>query len=69
MDRISSSKVNIIGCDVAQALVVAPGVVVVDEDGDLPLQLPGCLPDNEVDPFLAGTMVAFDLPVGLGMIG
>ena len=49
--------------------MVAPGVVVVDEDGDLPLQLPGCLPDNEVDPFLAGTMVAFDLPVGLGMIG
>ena len=49
--------------------MVAPGVVVVDEDCDFPLQLPGCLPDDEVNAFLARTMVAFDLPVGLGMIG
>ena len=69
MDGISSSEVRVIGCDVAQGLVVAPGVVVVDKHCDFPLQFPGCLPDNEVDPFLAGTMVAFDLPVGLGMIG
>ncbi len=69
MDGISSSEVHVIGCDVAQGLVIAPGVVVVDEDLDLTLQLPGCLPDNEVNAFLAGTVVAFDLSVGLGMIG
>ena len=69
MDRISSPEVHIIGCDVAQGLVVAPGVVVVDEDCDFPLQLPGCLPDDEVDAFLAGAMVTFDLSVGLGMVG
>jgi len=68
VDGISSSEVHIIRCDVAQGLVVTPGVVVVDEDGDFPLQLPGCLPDNEVNAFLAGTMVAFDLAVGLGMV-
>ena len=69
MDRISSSEVHIFRCDVAQSLVIAPRVVIVDEGLDLRLQLPGCLPDNEVDAFLAGTMVAFNLPVGLGVIG
>ena len=69
MDGISSSEVHVIGCDVAQCLVVASGVVVVDKDGDFPLQFSGCLPDKEVNPFLAGTVIAFDLPVGLGMIG
>ena len=49
--------------------MVAPGVVVVDEDCDFPLQRPGCLPDDEVDAFLAGAMVTFDLSVGLGMVG
>ena len=69
MDGISSSEVHVIGCDVAQGLVVAPGVVVVDKDCDFPLQLPGCLPDDEVNAFLARTVVAFDLSVGLRMIG
>ena len=69
MDGISSSNVHVIGCEVAQSLVVAPGVVGIDEDGDFPLQLPGGLPDDEVHAFLAGTVLAFDLPVGLGMIG
>ncbi len=49
--------------------MVTSGVVVVDEDGDLPLQLTGCFPDDEVNAFLARTVVAFDLSVGLGMIG
>ena len=59
MDGISSSEVHVIGCDVAQGLVVASGVVVVDKDGDFPFQLPGCFPDDEVNPFLAGTVIAF----------
>jgi len=69
MDRISSSEVHVFRCDVAQGLVIALGVVVVDESLDLRLQFPGRLPDDEVDAFLAGTMVAFNLPVGLRMIG
>ena len=59
VDGISSFEVHVIGCDVAQGLVVASGVVVVDKDGDFPLPLSGCLPDNEVNPFLAGTVIAF----------
>ena len=47
----------------------AHGVVRVDEDYDFPLQLPRCLPDDEINVFLAKMMVAFNLPVGLGMIG
>ena len=50
MGGISSFEVHVIGCDVAQGLVVASGVVVVDKDGDFPLQFSGCLPDNEVNP-------------------
>jgi len=69
VDGISSSEVHVIGCDVTQGLVVAPGVVVVDEDCDSPLQLSGCLPDDEVNAFLARTVVAFNLSVGLRMIG
>jgi hypothetical protein len=69
VDGISSSEVHVIGRDVTQGLVVAPGVVVVDEDCDFPLQLPGCLPDDEVNAFLARTVIAFDFSVGLGMIG
>ena len=48
MDGISSSEVHVIGYDVAQGLMVAFGVVVVDEDGGFPLQLLGGLPDDEV---------------------
>jgi hypothetical protein len=66
VDGISSSKVHVIGRDVAEGLVVAPGLVIVDKDGDFPLQFLRCLPDNEADAFLARSMVAFDLPVGLG---
>ena len=47
----------------------APGVVRVDEDYDFPFPLPRCLPDDEINVLLARMMVAFNLPVGLGMIG
>jgi len=48
--------------------VTAPCAVVGDKLYDLLLQIVGALPDNEIDPFLAGSMMALDLSVRLRMI-
>lgn len=48
--------------------MIAPAVVVLDEGRYLTLELPRSLPDNQIDAFLAGTMVTLDFSVRLGMI-
>ena len=69
LDGIPSSKVHVIGHDIAQGLVVATPVVVLDEPADLGFRLPGSVQNNQMDAFLARVMMAFNLPIGLRRIG
>ena len=67
-DGFSSSKVYIVWGYVAERLVVAPGVVVFDEGVNFGLDFIGGLPYDEVYRFFQGTVVAFDLSVGLRVV-
>ena len=66
LDGIPSSKVHVIGHDIAQGLVVATPVVVLDESADLGFRLPGSVQNNQMDAFLARVMMAFNLPLVCG---
>ena len=69
LDGIPSSKVHVIGRDIAQGLVVATPVVVLDEPADLGFRIPGSVQNNQMDAFLARAMIASNLPIGLRRIG
>ena len=68
-DAGGSAEVGVRRRHVAQALVVAGVVVVLDEDADLGLQVAGEEVVLQQDAVLQGLMPALDLALGLGMIG
>ena len=64
-----SAEVGVCRRHVAQALVVAGVVVVLDEEADLLLKVAGQEVVFQPDAVLQGVMPALDLALGLGMIG
>jgi len=66
-DGFISSKVDIGGCDVAQALVISLVVVVIDESPNLACEVPGKIVVFQQDPVLHGLMPPFDFALGLRM--
>ena len=65
----SSAEVYVIRGHVAKGFVIAPRVVVGDKPRDLLHEIIGILPYDLVYFLLAGSMIPFDLPVGLRVIG
>src|SRR5450432_2722077 len=66
-DGVRSTEVGVGGCDVVQALVVAPMIVVFDEGLDLGLKVTGQEVVFQEDAVLQGLVPALDLTLGLGM--
>ena len=69
MNAIPSSKIDVIRRYVAEGFVIAAAVVVFDKPGNLPLKLIRRFPHDQAYPFLAGSVIPLDLPVGLRVIG
>ena len=67
-DRLGSSKIDVSGCEVVDALVIADVIVVLDEGGDLLLEISGQVVVVEQNAVLQGLMPALDLSLGLWMI-
>jgi len=67
-DGFAPSEVDIGGGQVAEALVVAAVVVVVDESGDGGLELAGQEVVFQQDAVLQGLVPALDLALGLGVV-
>jgi tungstate transport system substrate-binding protein len=65
---LSSLVVYIVRGHVAKGFVVSPRVVVGDKLRDFLSQAVGVLPDHEMHFFLAGSVIALDLSVGLRVI-
>ena len=63
-----AAEVDVSGCDVVDALMIALMVVVVDEGFDLGFKITGQEVVFKQDAVLQGLMPAFDLALGLGMI-
>ena len=61
---LSATAVDIGRSEVMKALVVTPGVVVIDELGDARFQLTGQVVVLEQDLVLHGAVVALDLALG-----
>jgi len=68
-DLIATPEVDVGGCQVLQALMVALVIVVADKPADLALQIAGEKVIFQQDPVLQGLMPSFDLALGLGMVG
>jgi len=68
-DFLIAPKVDVSGRQVAQALVVALVIVIVDEGLDLPLQVAGQEVMLKQDAVLHGLVPSFDLALGLWVIG
>ena len=64
----TSAVIDVGGCQVAQALVVAVVVVVIDECADLTFEIPGQEVVFQENPVLHGLMPPFDLSLGLGVM-
>ena len=67
-DGLSPTEVSVGGCDVVQALVVSPVIVILDEGLDLGLKVALQIVVLQQDAVLQGLMPAFDLALGLRMI-
>ena len=67
-DLSAAAMIEVGGREVAQALMVAAVVVVVDEGTDLPLEISREEVVFQQDPVLQGLVPAFDLALGLGMV-
>ena len=67
-DGLSSSEVDIGGCQVLQALVVAAEIVVLDEAADVRFEISGQVIIFEQDSVLKRLMSALDLALRLRMI-
>ena len=67
-DGVCSAEVDVGRCQVAEALVVAVVVVVLDEAGDGLLERTRKVVILEQDPVLQGLVPALDLALGLGMV-
>ena len=68
-DRLGSSKIDVSGREVVDALVIADVVIVHDEGLDLPFEISGQIVIVEQNAVLQGLVPALDLSLGLGMIG
>src|SRR6516162_11122937 len=68
-DGRGPSEVDIGRCAIAQALVIAGMVVVVDEGGDLAFEIAGQVIVLEQDAVLERLMPALDFALGLRMVG
>ena len=66
-DRGSPAEVGVGGCHVAQALVIALVIVVLDEGRDLSFEIAGQEVVLEQDPVFQRLVPAFDLALGLRM--
>ena len=67
-DGCRSTEVSVGRCDVAEALVIAPMVVVLDEGADLDLEVTRQIVVLEQDAVLQCLMPAFDFALRLGMM-
>ena len=67
-DGLAAPEVDIGGCEVIQALVVAPVVVVLDEGAELGFEITGQIIVLQQAPVLEGLVSALDLALGLGMV-
>src|SRR5271157_4987082 len=67
-DRLGSSKIDVSGCEVVDALVIADVVIVPDEGVDLLLEIAGQIIVVEQNAVLQGLMPTLDLSLGLWMI-
>ena len=68
-DDLASSEVDIGGREVAEALVIALVIIVRDEGIDLRFEMAGQIVVLKQDAVLQGLMPAFDLALGLRVIG
>ena len=68
-DGGGATAVDVGGSEVAQALVAAPVVVVLDEGGELGLELAGQVVVLEQDPVLQRLVPALDFSLGLRVTG
>ena len=68
-DGLGSSEVDVGRCEIAQALVIAGMVVMVDEGGDLAFEIAGQVIMLEQDAVLERLMPALDFALGLRMVG
>jgi hypothetical protein len=67
-DLRAAAEVDVGGREVTEALVVAAVVVVIDEGGDLPLEVSRQEVVFQQDAVLQGLMPAFDVALGLGVV-
>lgn len=68
-DDVAAPEVDIGGCEIADALVVSTVIVVIDEAGNLPLEIARQEVVFEQDAVLQRLVPALDLALGLGMTG
>ena len=68
-EGLATSEVDVGRGQVVKALVVAPGIVVIDELGEACLELTRQVVVLEQDAVLHGAMVALDLALGHRMVG
>ena len=68
-DCLGSSKIDVSGREVVDALVIADVVIVHDEGIDLPFEISRQIVIVEQHAVLQGLVPALDLSLGLGMIG
>ena len=66
-DGLAAPEADVGGCDVAQALVVALVVVVIDEGPDLAFKIAGQIVVFQQNPVLHRLMPALDFALGLRM--
>ena len=66
-DGLSAPEVDVSRSEIAEALVIAGMVVVVDEGRDLAFEIAGQVVVLEQDAVLERLMSALDLALGLGM--
>ena len=65
-DGLAAPEVDVSGCEILQALVVAPMVVVIDKGIDLLSEIAGQVVIFQQDAVLEGLVPALDLALGLG---
>ena len=67
-DLVATSEVDVGGCQVFQAVVISPVIVVADEPADLALEIAGEEVVFQQDAVLEGLVPSFDLALGVGMV-
>src|SRR5215208_5469160 len=66
---LPTAEVDVGGREIAEALVIAGMIVVLDEGGDLPFEIAGQVVILEQDAVLEGLVPALDLALCLRVIG